>query len=207
MICIRVRECNCLLEYISKMNQLEEVTSSSGNHRESRVSSRTSSVLSTASESRKGSIGSLINSIITTARRNSTDSTINTVIVPQKSKKLPPSDSILKSSRISQTFDDVHAGTAIWVAFIVGLLFSILKPILVILTLPATILTLGLFLFVINAAMILLANSWIDGFSVSGFWTALLFSILLSFVESILHKLIETDWYDSRSSHWSQILT
>lgn len=82
-------------------------------------------------------------------------------------------------------------GTAIWVAFIVGILFSILKPILVILTLPVTIVTLGLFLFVINAAMILLANSWIDGFSVSGFWTALLFSILLSFFESILHKLIE----------------
>lgn len=82
-------------------------------------------------------------------------------------------------------------GTAIWVAFIVGILFSIVKPILVILTLPVTILTLGLFLFVINAAMILLANSWIDGFSVSGFWTALLFSILLSFFESVLHKLIE----------------
>ena len=82
-------------------------------------------------------------------------------------------------------------GTAIWVAFIVGILFSILKPILVILTLPVTILTLGLFLFVINAAMILVANSWIDGFSVSGFWTALLFSILLSFFESVLHKLIE----------------
>ncbi|MGB5320649.1 phage holin family protein, partial [Lutimonas sp.] len=56
-------------------------------------------------------------------------------------------------------------GTAIWVAFIVGILFSILKPILVILTLPVTILTLGLFLFVINAALILLANHWIDGFS------------------------------------------
>jgi putative membrane protein len=84
-------------------------------------------------------------------------------------------------------------GTAIWVAFIVGVLFSILKPILVILTLPVTILTLGLFLFVINAAMILLANSWIDGFSVSGFWTALLFSIILSFFESILHKIIEKD--------------
>ncbi len=82
-------------------------------------------------------------------------------------------------------------GTAIWVAFIVGILFSILKPILVILTLPVTIVTLGLFLFVINAAMILLANSWIDGFSVSGFWTALLFSLLLSFFESILHNLIE----------------
>lgn len=84
-------------------------------------------------------------------------------------------------------------GTAIWVAFIVGILFSILKPILVILTLPVTILTLGLFLFVINAAMILLANSWIDGFSVSGFWTALLFSIILSFFESVLHKIIEKD--------------
>jgi len=84
-------------------------------------------------------------------------------------------------------------GTAIWVAFIVGILFSILKPILVILTLPVTILTLGLFLFVINAAMILLANSWIDGFSVSGFWTALLFSIILSFFESILHKILEKD--------------
>ena len=82
-------------------------------------------------------------------------------------------------------------GTSIWVAFIVGVLFSILKPILVILTLPVTILTLGLFLFVINSAMILLANSWIDGFSVSGFWTALLFSILLSFFESFLHKLID----------------
>ena len=81
--------------------------------------------------------------------------------------------------------------TAIWVSIIVGLLFSILKPILVILTLPATILTLGLFLFVINAALILIADSWIDGFSVAGFWTALLFSILLSFVESVLHGLIE----------------
>lgn len=81
--------------------------------------------------------------------------------------------------------------TAIWVAFVVGLLFSILKPILIVLTLPATILTLGLFLFVINAAMILLADRWIDGFSVAGFWTALLFSILLSFFESFLHKLMD----------------
>lgn len=96
---------------------------------------------------------------------------------------------VLASLLPGVTVDDY--GTAIWVAFIVGLLFSILKPILVILTLPATILTLGLFLFVINAALILLANNWIDGFSVSGFWTALLFSILLSIFESFLHKLIE----------------
>lgn len=81
--------------------------------------------------------------------------------------------------------------TAIWVAVVVGLLFSILKPILVVLTLPVTILTLGLFLFVINAALILIANSLIDGFSVAGFWTALLFSILLTLFESVLYKLIE----------------
>ena len=81
--------------------------------------------------------------------------------------------------------------TAIWVAFVLGLLFSILKPILVVLTLPVTIITLGLFLFVINAALILLANNWISGFSVSGFWTALLFSILLSFFESFLYKIID----------------
>ena len=81
--------------------------------------------------------------------------------------------------------------TAIWVAFVIGLLFSILKPVLVILTLPVTIITLGLFLFVINAALILLANNWISGFSVSGFWTALLFSILLSFFESFLYKIID----------------
>jgi len=81
--------------------------------------------------------------------------------------------------------------TAIWVAFLIGILDTILKPVLVILTLPVTILTLGLFLFVINAGLILLANNWIDGFSVSGFWTALLFSVLLSFVESILYKVLE----------------
>jgi len=81
--------------------------------------------------------------------------------------------------------------TAIWVAFLVGILFTFLKPIIVVLTLPVTILTLGLFLFVINAALILIANNWIDGFSVSGFWTALLFSILLSFIESVLYKVIE----------------
>jgi putative membrane protein len=81
--------------------------------------------------------------------------------------------------------------TALWVAVVVGLLFSLLKPILVILTLPVTILTLGLFLFVINAALIMIANHWVDGFSVAGFWTAMLFSILLTLFESVLYKLIE----------------
>ena len=81
--------------------------------------------------------------------------------------------------------------TAIWVAFLIGILFTFLKPVLVVLTLPVTILTLGLFLFVINAGLILIADNWIDGFSVSGFWTALLFSVLLSFFQSVLYKIID----------------
>ncbi len=81
--------------------------------------------------------------------------------------------------------------TAIWVAFLIGILFTFLKPVLVVLTLPVTILTLGLFLFVINAGLILIADNWIDGFSVSDFWTALLFSVLLSFFESVLYKIID----------------
>ncbi len=83
--------------------------------------------------------------------------------------------------------------TAIWVAVILGLLYAILKPILVVLTLPVTILTLGLFLFVINALIVLMASKLIDGFEVSGFWVALLFSILLSIVQSILYKVIDKD--------------
>jgi len=81
--------------------------------------------------------------------------------------------------------------TAIWVAVLLGILFTILKPILVILTLPVTILTLGLFLLVINAGIILLADNLIDGFNVNGFLTALIFSVLLSITQSILYKLIE----------------
>lgn len=74
---------------------------------------------------------------------------------------------------------------AIIVAIVLGLLNLIVKPILVLFTLPATILTLGLFLFVINALIIMLCDYLLDGFSVDGFWYALLFSILLSFVQSL----------------------
>jgi putative membrane protein len=75
---------------------------------------------------------------------------------------------------------------ALGVALVLALLNMFVKPILVLFTLPATILTLGLFLMVINACIILLA-SWIlgDSFRVENFVWALLFSILLSFIESI----------------------
>ncbi|MET2983760.1 phage holin family protein [Aureibaculum conchae] len=81
--------------------------------------------------------------------------------------------------------------TAIIVAVVLGLLRVFVKPLIILFTLPLTILTLGLFLFVINAGIILLADKLIDGFAVSGFWYALLFSLLLSFFQSILYSFLK----------------
>ncbi|CAM1334759.1 phage holin family protein [Tenacibaculum aestuariivivum] len=83
--------------------------------------------------------------------------------------------------------------TAIIVAVVIALLNMFVRPLLVLFTLPATILTLGLFLFVINAIIILLAGNLIIGFEVSGFFTALLFSILLSVFRSFLFSLLKDD--------------
>ncbi len=79
--------------------------------------------------------------------------------------------------------------TALLVAIGLGLLNAIVKPIIVILTLPINILTLGLFTFVINALMILLVDNFVAGFSVGGFVNALLFSLVLSVISGILHAL------------------
>lgn len=79
--------------------------------------------------------------------------------------------------------------TAIVVAVVLGLVNTILKPILILFTLPITILTLGLFTFVINALMILLVSSLVPGFSVKGFGWALIFSLVLSLVNSFLQSL------------------
>jgi len=78
--------------------------------------------------------------------------------------------------------------TAVVVAMLLAVLDATIKPLLIILTFPVTILTLGMFLFVINAGIILAAEYFIDGFKVDGFWHALLFSILLSFFNSVVHK-------------------
>jgi putative membrane protein len=82
--------------------------------------------------------------------------------------------------------------TALLLAVVLGLLNLLVKPLLIILTLPVTVVTLGLFLLVINAIIILLASSLVGGFQVDGFWWALLFSILLSFVSSFMLKLGKT---------------
>ncbi len=78
--------------------------------------------------------------------------------------------------------------TAIIVAVVLSLLDAVVKPLLILLTLPATILTLGLFLFVINAGIILIDAHFVHGFEVDSFWHALLFGALLSFFNSIVHK-------------------
>ncbi len=81
--------------------------------------------------------------------------------------------------------------TAIIVAIVLGLLRIFVKPLFVFFTLPLTIVTLGLFLFVINAVIILLAGKLVDGFEVDGFLYALLFSLLLSFFQSILYSFLK----------------
>jgi putative membrane protein len=78
---------------------------------------------------------------------------------------------------------------ALVAAAVLALLNGFLKPVLVLLTIPFTVFTLGLFLLVINAAMVMLASRFVSGFEVDGFWWALLFSIVLSVVTSIMESL------------------
>lgn len=78
---------------------------------------------------------------------------------------------------------------ALWLVVFLGLINIVIRPILIILTLPVNLLTFGLFTFVINALLILLASSVLKGFEVSGFWAALLFSLILSLFTYALNSL------------------
>ena len=79
--------------------------------------------------------------------------------------------------------------TAIILALVLAVLNAIVKPVLVFLTIPVTVLTLGLFLLVINALIILLADWLVAGFDVSGFFAALLFSLVLAIVTAIIDMI------------------
>ena len=81
--------------------------------------------------------------------------------------------------------------SALLVAAILAILNAILRPILVVLTIPITIVTLGLFLLVINALIILLTDSLITGFEVSNFWWALAFSLLISVLGALFDDVAE----------------
>ena len=78
--------------------------------------------------------------------------------------------------------------TALVLALVMGILNILVKPLLVVLTLPITLVTFGLFLLVINALMVLLASHLVPGFTVDGFWWALLFSLLISLINLVLPK-------------------
>jgi len=82
--------------------------------------------------------------------------------------------------------------TAVVVALVLALLNAILKPILVVLTFPLTVITFGLFLFIINVFLIYICDKFIGGFDVENFWWALLFSILVS---------VATSWFQKEVLH------
>ena len=79
--------------------------------------------------------------------------------------------------------------TLVVVAILLGVANTFLKPILVVLTIPLTILTLGIFLLVLNGLLVLLVGSVVPGFHVSGILTAILFSIVVSVISSLLSSL------------------
>ena len=85
---------------------------------------------------------------------------------------------------------DLDFFSALLVSAVLAFLNAFLKPILVILTIPITIFSLGLFLLVINACIILVASEMLEHFEVRSFWWALLFSLILSFVTSLLESLL-----------------
>lgn len=82
-------------------------------------------------------------------------------------------------------------GAALLVALVLGIFKIFVKPIIIILTLPLTILTFGIFLFAINALIILTIPYIVYGFSIQGFWVALLFSFILSFLQSLLYSFLD----------------
>lgn len=82
-------------------------------------------------------------------------------------------------------------GSAMLAALVIGLLNAFVRPLLILLTLPVTVLTLGLFLFVINAFTFQLADKLLDGFQVHGFWHALLGSVLYSLWGMVIDAALE----------------
>ncbi len=81
-------------------------------------------------------------------------------------------------------------GSALWAALILGLVNMLVKPVLILLTLPITIVTLGLFLFVINALLFWFVGSVLTGFKVNGFWWAVIGALVYSLISGFLTNLI-----------------
>ncbi|MEK9176056.1 MAG: phage holin family protein [Patescibacteria group bacterium] len=83
--------------------------------------------------------------------------------------------------------------TALIAALVIGIINAFLKPVLTILTLPITIITLGIFSFVLNAFLIMIADYLVPGFKVDGFFWALILSLILTIVGSIYHNFVSEE--------------
>ena len=81
-------------------------------------------------------------------------------------------------------------GALVWAAIALGLINAFVRPILVVLTLPFTIVTLGLFLLILNAGMLNLAGWFVDGFDVVGFWSSVFGAIIISVVSGLCSRFI-----------------
>ena len=81
-------------------------------------------------------------------------------------------------------------GAALLAALVLGLINAVVRPILVLLTLPVTLLTLGLFIFVLNGLLFWMVGTWLEGFEVAGFWSGVFGAILFSLVSWALSALV-----------------
>ena len=83
-------------------------------------------------------------------------------------------------------------GAALVAALVLGLINAVVRPVLVLLTLPVTLLTLGLFIFVLNGLLFWAVGTWLEGFNVGGFWAGVLGAILFSIVSWLLSALVQS---------------
>lgn len=96
---------------------------------------------------------------------------------------------VLVADQLLRGVEIVDWRYGIVVAIVLGLVNTFLRPLLILLTLPVTFLSLGLFILVINAAMVMLVDHWLDSFRVDGFWWALGFSLMQWAVQGFLNAL------------------
>jgi putative membrane protein len=81
-------------------------------------------------------------------------------------------------------------GAALVAALVLGLVNAVVRPVLVLLTLPVTVLTLGLFIFVLNGLLFWMVGTWLEGFDVGGFWSGVIGAVLFSIVSWLLSTLV-----------------
>ena len=98
---------------------------------------------------------------------------------------------VLATAYLLPGVDVADYQTALWTALVLSIANIIIKPLLILFTIPITVMTLGLFLLVINAIIILLVENFVSGFTVDGFWWALAFSLIMSIFNSIIDDLLK----------------